>query len=144
MRKYKQPIVIRGLIANSDLRSGITKYSNPSQRDALMNANRMLLNANMQVNVCFLPESPLLSGGIASALTALSFKADGSFDVKAERKMDRDIARSHFGDIYKYFSWYALPPVKWNPKDTDQKRKIASRPKNYTRQVGARRSGWIN
>lgn len=144
MRKYTQPIVIRGLIANSDLKGGETKYSNPGQRDALMNANRFLLNANGQVGVCFLPESPLQSGGIAGAVTALGFKADGSFDVKAERKMDRDIQRSHFADIYKYFAWYAAPPSSWNSKEIRTERKRSQGPRRPHKLLGSRRTGFIN
>ena len=116
MKKYREPIVHRGLIANSDFRSGVVKYSNPAQRDALQNANRMLMDATGKVQVCFLPESTLQSGGVASAITALGFKPDGTFDIRAERKMDRDVQRSHFADVYKYFAWYGLPPHVFNER----------------------------
>jgi len=144
MKNYRQPIVIRGLIANNDLKTGRTKYSNPSQRDALMNANRMLLDANGSVNVCFLPESKLESGGIASAVTALGFTADGGFDTRLERKMDRDIPRSHFADIYKYFAWYAMPPNSWTGKEHKLDRHIAKGPRKQTARMESSRSGWIN
>lgn len=144
MKKYRIPIVIRGLIATQDLKAGITRYSNPGQRDALMNANRMLMNANGQVNVCFLRDSPLESGGIAAAITALGFKADGTFDTRSERKMDRDLPRSHFGDIYKYFAWYADPPVAWTGTPGKKEIKIAKRPKRGHRGYGNRKTGFIN
>jgi len=144
MKNYRQPIVIRGLIANSDIKAGVTKYSNPGQRDALMNANRALLDANGKVSICFMPESPLESGGVAGALTALGFKADGSFDTKAERKMDRDVQRSHFGDIYKYFAYYACPPTKWNAKAAKTDRIRARGPRRSRGSMGSSRTGFIN
>jgi hypothetical protein len=117
MSRFRDPVVIRGPVANSDLRTGVTTYSNPAQRDALMNANRMLIDAEGKVNVCFLRESPLASGGVAAAVTAMGYTPEGHFDTKNERKADRDVARTHFGDVYKYFSWYALPPNQWQSPD---------------------------
>jgi len=119
MRKFINPMILRGLIANQNLKEGRTMYSNPAQRDALQNANRMLMDATGKMHVCFLPDSPLASGGVAGALTGLGFKADGGFDTRNERKMDRDIARSHFADTYKYFAWWALPPASFSADRND-------------------------
>ena len=65
MKQFRQPVVYRGLISNTNLKTGQTTYSNPSQRDALQNANRVLMDGNGQVHICFLPESSLPSGGVA-------------------------------------------------------------------------------
>lgn len=106
---FKNVVVKRGLISNMDIKTGETTYSNPSQRNALQNANRVLQAANGRVLVCFLPESKLESGGIAASVSNLSFKPTGEFDTKEEKKSDRSVVRSHGGDTFKYFVWWAFP-----------------------------------
>lgn len=143
MQKFKMPVVKRGLISNHNFKEGRTMYSNPSQRDALQNANRMLMDAKRQVHVCFLPESKLASGGVAASLTALGFKADGTFDITAERKMDRTVPRSHFGDGYKYFAWYALPPQAFsNFEKNTIDRKTLREERVQAEEEFHSRSGW--
>lgn len=127
MKQFVDPIVYRGLIQKRNMKTGTSTYSNPSQRDALQNANRVLMDGNKQVHVCFLPESGLESGGVASSLTGLGFKANGDFDTKAERKLDRDVARSHFADTFKYFCWYFKPPTTPSPHSEGQKSSKAQR-----------------
>jgi len=145
MKKFVQPIVKRGLIANSDLKAGITRYSNPAQRDVLQNANRMLMDANGQAWVCFMSESKYGSGGLAGSVSGLGFKADGTFDVREERKMDRNVARSHFGDTFKYFAWYGRPPSNTkfqNPErgKSDVRRRLEKQ--REEREEYADRGGW--
>ena len=116
MQKFIHPIVYRGLVQKRDLKKGISTFTNPSIRDSLQNANRLLLDANRKVHVCFLPESPYESGGVAASLTALGFLANGEFDTKQERKMDRDIARGHYAATFRYFTWYFSKPVNPMPQ----------------------------
>ena len=116
MQKFIHPIVYRGLVQKRDLKKGISTFTNPSIRDSLQNANRLLMDANKKVHVCFLPESPYESGGVAASLTALGFLANGEFDTKQERKMDRDIARGHYAATFRYFTWYFDKPTSPMPQ----------------------------
>lgn len=143
MQRFVRPIVYRGLVTKRNLKTGASTYSNPSQRDALQNANRVLMDGNSQVWVCFLPESKLDSGGVAASLTNLGFKANGDFDTKSEKKMDRDIPRSHFADTFKYFCWYFRPPsrpVSKTPARSSKSERIENRKR--AKQLSERKSGY--
>lgn len=117
--EFREPVVIRGLISNFSLGDGDTKYSNPLNRDAWNNANRLLKDGNGLAHVALLPSSKLPSGGLAAAVAAAKFGSDGQLDIRNERKMDRDLVRSHFGDIFKYGTWYFSPPAQNMPSMKD-------------------------
>jgi hypothetical protein len=104
--KFRDPYVQRGLIQNTNITSGKTTYSNPLNRDAINNANRLLMDGTGRVRIYFLPESRYPSGGTAKSVGSLAFKTDGGFDVRNERKLERDIVRSHHADTFKYVCWY--------------------------------------
>jgi len=105
-RNFVNPIVIRGLISNLDVRKGVTRYSNPPNRDAINNANRLLMDGLRRAHVCFLPKSKLESGGAANAIASLSYLPNGAIDLSNERKDDKSAPRSHFCDTVKYVLWW--------------------------------------
>lgn len=105
-KHFKEAIIKRGPIANTDIKKGETKYSNPLNRDAVNNANRMLKDANGRVHICFLPKSKLSSKGTAASVAALRTKPNGDWDVKDERKLDKSVVRSHHADTFKYCCWF--------------------------------------
>lgn len=74
------------------------------------------MDGNKQVHICFLPESKYDSGGVAASLTSLGFLPNGEFDIKQERKLDRDIARGHYAATFRYFTWYFKPPTTPMPR----------------------------
>lgn len=109
-KHYNTYVVKRGLLSSMDVRKGVYKYSNPLNRDAIINANRVLKDGNGLVHVCFLPSSKLESRGVAASVSNLTYKPDGSWNVASERKLNRDVPRSHFADTFKYVVWHFSPP----------------------------------
>lgn len=101
--------VVRGIMSSTDTRSGRVKYSNPPIKASVVVANNMLFDAEGRVNVCFLPESKLLSGGVASSVSVMGWLPDGSgMDKKADRRTGKETVRSHHSDHFRYFA------VHWN------------------------------
>ena len=105
-KRFKEPIVKRGLISNNDIKTGKTKYSNPLNRDAVNEANRILRDAKGRVHTCFLPKSSLKSGGCAASVSNLKRKPNGEWDISEERKEDPGAKRSHFADTFKYGAYF--------------------------------------
>ena len=98
--------VMRGLVQNSDIKSGKVKYSNPDVRDTINVANKLLRNAEGKAKVCFMPESDYKSGGTARSVAMLTTKPDGRLDKSADRREGRDVARTHFADTFRYVCWW--------------------------------------
>lgn len=121
---FKEPVVMRGLISNMDLKGGDIAYSNPLNRDAYMNANRLLRDGNGLAHICFLPASPLKSGsgGLAASVASATYKPEGDIENKVDRSMDRSARRTHFADVFKYAAWYFEKPSQtagnWSSDNT--------------------------
>lgn len=98
--------VVPGLIANSDLKKGETKYSNPRVEDTINVLNAHLMNAKGEVRVCFLPTSRYESGGAAASCASTERKPDGRIDERPDRREGKEVRRTHFFDTVRYIVWF--------------------------------------
>lgn len=104
--KLPEVAVIQGLEQNYNYKTGEVKYSNPSRRDTVNVANKLLRDAEGRVHVCFLPKSRYKSGGVAKSVAMAKTKPDGNIDTSNDRKEGRDVPRLHFFDTFRYFCWW--------------------------------------
>lgn len=104
--RVKHCEIIRGLEVNHNINTGEVKYSNPPRRDTINRLNAHLRNAKGEVRMCFLPESPLKSGGAARSCAMMMHKEDGTVDERVDRKSGRDVARTHPFDTTRYIVWH--------------------------------------
>jgi hypothetical protein len=100
------PVVIRGLMQNTDMKKGTTKYYNPPVQQTLNVMNATLRNAQREVSMCFLKSSEYESGGAASSLAVTKTKPSGGIEKKRDRSEDREKPRTHFLDTVRYMTWY--------------------------------------
>lgn len=103
IRKMK---VKPGLIKRGTDGQGRVTYSNPPVRDTLNRANALLMNANDEIGVVFLPESEFESGGVWRSVSRLKRTADGKIDKSIDKKEGRDVPRTHFSDTFRYFAYH--------------------------------------
>jgi len=97
--------VIPGVMSDDGV-FGKVKYNNPPKQDSINLVNRTLLNGEKRVQMCFLPESDLQSGGVAASMSALSYKPNGTIDESNDKREDRSVRRSHFADTVRYMVWF--------------------------------------
>jgi hypothetical protein len=97
--------VIPGVMSDDGV-FGKVKYNNPPKQDSINLVNRTLLNGEKRVQMCFLPESELQSGGVAASMSSLSYKPNGTIDESNDKREDRSVRRSHFADTVRYMIWF--------------------------------------
>lgn len=98
--------VVRGLVSNSDLRTGKINYTNPPRRDTFNVLNAALHDGDGRAWVFFAPKSDLKSGGTAGSVMSARKRADGHLDDSNDKKPDETLPRTHFFDTVRYFVWW--------------------------------------
>lgn len=96
----------RGLVINrgKSVKSG--KYSNPPKKDTIQECNKWLKDSDEIPHIFFMPKSKYVSGGCASSVASLKWKATGVVDEKPDSEDSRRTRRTHFADTFRYVVWY--------------------------------------
>ena len=94
-----------GVQVSSNYKKGEVKYVNPERRDTFNVLNAALEDALGRINVCFLPESDLASGGAAASVHGMTYKMDGTVEIPKPKDGNREAIRDHFFDTVRYAVW---------------------------------------
>lgn len=81
-------------------------YSNPSIGDTINLVNLLLRDNTGRVHLVFMPDSEYESGGVAASISEMKVKPDGTWDQTCDRKVGKDVRRTHFTDGVRYYAWY--------------------------------------
>lgn len=96
--------IVKGLVQNMGI-GRPTLFSNPPRHDTINILNRVLLDANQSVGMCFLPQSEFASGGAARSIAMARRLPDGRIDERNEKKEGEEVTRLHFFDTVRYMVW---------------------------------------